>query len=59
MRYGDNLFKNKFQILIFGFEDEGIPINIRKLSHKFIQLDARKSLNLVATVSIFMQELLK
>jgi tRNA(Leu) C34 or U34 (ribose-2'-O)-methylase TrmL len=44
------------KILVFGGESQGIPSEINQLADLYVQLEARKSLNVISTVSIFLHE---
>lgn len=44
-------------IVIFGFESTGIPQSLLALSNTFIQLEARSSINVIATASIILSSL--
>jgi hypothetical protein len=56
-KYGQNITELSNSVIIFGFESSGIPEKIRKLSNIYVQLDSKTSINVVATVSIFLYSL--
>lgn len=56
-KYGVNIDKLANSIIIFGFESGGIPQEIIDLKPYYIMLESRSSINVVATVSIFLSSL--
>lgn len=57
MRHNDHINALNNSVIIFGFESSGIPADILTLATHFVQLEARSSINVIATVSIFFDAL--
>jgi hypothetical protein len=56
-KYGDKVDKLNNSFVIFGFESTGIPKDMLDYCKFYLQLEARSSINVVATVSILLASL--
>ena len=57
LEYGKELKELDDSIIVFGYELSGIPKVLLELATKFIQIESRKSINVVAVLSIILSHL--
>lgn len=56
-KYGDKVAELNNSFIIFGFESTGIPKQMLSLCKYYLQLEARSSINVVASISIILNSL--